>query len=577
MLLSLSVTVSASNFSDIKDHKLEANINRAVEIGFINGFGDGTFRPDQSLTRAQFSKMLCEMLGVSDYMDLDFKDIKYEDWHYKYVSSAVAYGFITGFGDNTFRPDQPVTRYQAAVMLERIIELKTTTGRTSYTDSASVPAWAKDGVEFAAKSGFFDGFISDTFSGDKAMSRGEAAAVLSAAHDSFAKTPVFVTTCGNLGSYISTSEYAPKGFHISGKNLFAGLGLDRLASDDVEGWLRALAPVMTLSLENPDNIAFLDEGDLHISSFTYESENTISVGMYIAPGVKLPTEFALVCDLNEGTSYDNKYELVNEGKAVYKLDTVYNYKMVGNNVSLIKTVENGKIESYVRLNSNVDNSKLALAYAFCNADLDMKDTVYISNFEIRTAANGLEYIKVTDIIDKMHKEAASKTGLPYSVMMIFAADDDAKREAYFAQTLYFRNNSTFDLTHSGKASSEAGTLAKNGAMIIGLKLLDINSLLSVNPDFSHWVSMYTVRDADGNEVKDGFTFTVHGEKISPSELFSIADLMNVNMQNLDTFAQITADANVKPGTYSLTLTLGILDAYGSDAYAEDKTIVFEVK
>ena len=260
----------------------------------------------------------------------------------------------------------------------------------------------KDGVEFAAKSGFFDGFISDTFSGDKAMSRGEAAAVLSAAHDSFAKTPVFVTTCGNLGSYISTSEYAPKGFHISGKNLFAGLGLDRLASDDVEGWLRALAPVMTLSLENPDNIAFLDGGDLHISSFTYESENTISVGMYIAPGVKLPAEFALVCDLNEGTSYDNKYELVNEGKAVYKLDTVYNYKMVGNNVSLIKTVENGKIESYVRLNSNVDNSKLALAYAFCNADLDMKDTVYISNFEIRTAANGLEYIKVTDISSQMH-------------------------------------------------------------------------------------------------------------------------------------------------------------------------------
>ena len=89
--------------------------------------------------------------------------------------------------------------------------------------------------------------------------------------------------------------------------------------------------------------------------------------------------------------------------------------------------------------------------------------------------------------------------------------------------------------------------------------------------------MYTVRNADGNEVKDGFTFTVHGEKIGPSELFSIADLMNVNMQNLDTFAQITADANVKPGTYSLTLTLGILDAYGSDAYAEDKTIVFEVK
>ncbi len=577
MMLSISISVQASNFSDTSGHKLEENINRAVEIGFINGFTDGTFRPDQALTRAQFCKMLCEALGVHDFMNLDFSDVKYEDWYYEHVSSAVAYGFITGFTDNTFRPNEPVTRYQAALILSRVIDLKTTTGRSSYSDSGSVPAWAQSGVEFAASSGFFDSFISDTFSGDRSMTRAEAATVLAAMHDSFDKIPVFVTKCGNLGTHVSALEPTPKGFHISGKGLFRGLGLERLASDDINGWLNALAPVMSFRFENPNNVEFMDQGELPFDSFTYDSEDTISINLYTAPRTSVPADFYLICELNSSSPYYNRYELVNGGVAVYTLDSVYTYKMTVEDMSFMKTIENGKIESYIYFRSNVDLSKLILAYSFCDEELNFEDTVYVSNYELKTDNNGQSFIRVTDIIDKMYSEASEKGNLPYSALMLFASDDDAKREAYFANTLYFVNNSTFDLTHNGYPSEQMGTLEQNGAMIVGLKLLDINRLLKIDPDFSNWVSMYYICDEHGNEVSDGFTFTVSGENIYPSELFSIRDIMSINMYNLDTFGQLTTDETVAPGVYSLNVTIGIRDDSGEDKYAENKCIVFEVK
>jgi len=100
-------------------------IEAASEAGYLNGYPDGSFGPERAITRAEMAAVLVriadsEGLGVKGEPG-EFADVKPEAWHAGYVRDASAYGLIRGYGDGTFRPNQPVTRAEAVAMINRLI------------------------------------------------------------------------------------------------------------------------------------------------------------------------------------------------------------------------------------------------------------------------------------------------------------------------------------------------------------------------------------------------------------------------------------------------------------------------
>lgn len=120
-------------------------ITKMQNCGYIQGFDDGSFRPGGTLTRAEFVTIINKMYNYSVDMDNVFTDIKEGDWYYKTVLIGVQAGYIKGHDDKTFRPDDPVTREQVCVMLNRILNVAEIPYSQQITDTVS--DWAKDSVK----------------------------------------------------------------------------------------------------------------------------------------------------------------------------------------------------------------------------------------------------------------------------------------------------------------------------------------------------------------------------------------------------------------------------------------------
>lgn len=102
------------NFSDTDSTAWYANVVGFVSSkGIASGDGDGTFRPDDPVTRAEFAAMMAKATGLNLVGGTSFSDIG-EHWAKGYINALVAVGAVNGYADGTFRPDQPVTRAEAA-------------------------------------------------------------------------------------------------------------------------------------------------------------------------------------------------------------------------------------------------------------------------------------------------------------------------------------------------------------------------------------------------------------------------------------------------------------------------------
>ena len=152
-ILSLSFAVpvnsyAAGKFSDTKGHWAESYINSAVNDGFVGGYPDGTFLPDKAVTRAEFATMINKALRNTSTTNLNFYDVSTGDWYYNDVSKAVASTYASGYSDNSFKPNSPITRQEAAVMLARIIPAGGGNGNLkAYPDYNSIADWANDAME----------------------------------------------------------------------------------------------------------------------------------------------------------------------------------------------------------------------------------------------------------------------------------------------------------------------------------------------------------------------------------------------------------------------------------------------
>jgi len=178
-----SGSMAEYTFKDVPDgYWAKQAIGRAAALGFVKGYPDGTFKPQQIVTRSEFATMLVRALDlpISDNAAPVFKDdARIGAWAKPYVAIAASNGLITGFTDGTFRPNNPVTRAEMTVMVVRALGLRTdNVSPLAFADSDRIPSWAKPSIAAAFEAGIVKGRGNNKFVHAASANRAEAVTLI---------------------------------------------------------------------------------------------------------------------------------------------------------------------------------------------------------------------------------------------------------------------------------------------------------------------------------------------------------------------------------------------------------------
>ena len=156
-----STNVSDSNqqpdqplFPDIKGHWAQAYIEALAKRNVITGFPDGTFQPNNPVTRVQFASILTRAFApAAKRPAIQFKDVEASFWGYSFIQTVVQGGFMSGYPEGVFQPNQSIPRVQVLVSLASGLDYGN--GNVSilskYQDAAAIPSWANGYVSAATQ------------------------------------------------------------------------------------------------------------------------------------------------------------------------------------------------------------------------------------------------------------------------------------------------------------------------------------------------------------------------------------------------------------------------------------------
>lgn len=181
------VQTPKKNFADTTNHWAKKSIDSLTSKMVLNGVSANKFEPNRSVTRAEFAAMLTRALGLlpnEASKEAVFKDIKSSDWFYEDVYAAYASGLINGYPDNTFHPDDSISREEMMVMAIRGFELVNGSQAaklsllSSYSDAGKVGEFAKKSIAIAIEHNLVNGRTATTLAPKAKLTRGEAATII---------------------------------------------------------------------------------------------------------------------------------------------------------------------------------------------------------------------------------------------------------------------------------------------------------------------------------------------------------------------------------------------------------------
>ncbi len=184
MIGSLSVaqpmpSYASGNFYDTTGHWAERYISRAFNLKIVEGYANGRFMPDKAVTRAELVSMINNAIDLEITATSNFKDVTGGSWYYNDISRAVTAGYAGGYSDNTFRPNVPVTRQEAAVMLSKILpNYKEKGNLKAFRDYRLIQSWAAPAVEKMVGQAYMGGYNDKKFHPDASLTRAQAAKIL---------------------------------------------------------------------------------------------------------------------------------------------------------------------------------------------------------------------------------------------------------------------------------------------------------------------------------------------------------------------------------------------------------------
>ncbi len=173
------------SFSDVPGFWAEDYINYLAINGIVNGMGEGRFEPSYTMTRAMFVTIIGRLskVNTASYTTTQFNDVDVGAWYGPYVAWASQNGIVNGYGDGTFLPNASISREQMAVIIMRYaqfcgVNLQNKNPQAVFSDDSLFSAWAKDSVYGAQRTGLINGRPDNTFDPKGTATRAEVCTVI---------------------------------------------------------------------------------------------------------------------------------------------------------------------------------------------------------------------------------------------------------------------------------------------------------------------------------------------------------------------------------------------------------------
>lgn len=167
----------ALELTDVPGHWAEASINRLLAMGAVSGYPDGSFKPDNPITRAEFVVVLVKAFLLEGQSGRVFDDTG-GHWAKDFIAVAATYGIANGYSDAMFGPDDYITREQMAVMICRAARIPFLDEETGFADRDGISEWARRAVATAVRDRIINGYPDNTFQPMRNATRAEAATVI---------------------------------------------------------------------------------------------------------------------------------------------------------------------------------------------------------------------------------------------------------------------------------------------------------------------------------------------------------------------------------------------------------------
>ena len=179
-------------FTDTENHWSKDTVLKMQDSKIVTGYEDNTFRPDDSMTRAEFVTVINRMLDLQEESSKYIPDINRNDWYYSEIRKAVKVGIIEGDLNGATHPEDEITREEAIVILSRAFKLKKTSSMPKgYSDIDEISNWARTEVYSAIKAGYLNGYEDGTLKPQKNITRAEALTLIYRIMPNILKTNVY--------------------------------------------------------------------------------------------------------------------------------------------------------------------------------------------------------------------------------------------------------------------------------------------------------------------------------------------------------------------------------------------------
>lgn len=224
VLMQIGVVSAKELAGDYEGHWASNTIQTWMGQGLVNGFEDGSFRPNENVTRAQFVTMLHNVFGFQVQGETVYKDIKTSDWYYNTILKASAAGVVGG-SDGMFRPNDLMTRQEAAVALYNayIMVAPEDDATKAFDDAGLIAPWAKAQVNTLVANDYMRGRTKTTIVPGGYLTRAEAVTLLANISGTVINQAGRVTGEFDGNVVINTSDVVLEDVIIEG-NLYIGPG-----------------------------------------------------------------------------------------------------------------------------------------------------------------------------------------------------------------------------------------------------------------------------------------------------------------------------------------------------------------
>lgn len=182
LVCSFSFSVlAATNYTDVDAHWAEEAIARWSEEKVVNGYEDNTFKPDNYVTRAEYIAMIVRLFEPAKEADLSkYKDVDEDAWYYEAFAKAVEMGIVEGYDNDTLKPEANITRQEAMVILNRVLNLTASKDASGdkFTDTDKIANWAEEAVLAFIENGYLNGYTDGSIKPTGLITRAESAKIL---------------------------------------------------------------------------------------------------------------------------------------------------------------------------------------------------------------------------------------------------------------------------------------------------------------------------------------------------------------------------------------------------------------